>query len=624
MPDIIQLLPDTVANQIAAGEVVQRPASVVKELVENSIDAGSEKILVIIKDAGKTLIQINDDGKGMSETDARLSLERHATSKIRQADDLFRITTKGFRGEALASITAIAQVELKTRQADDSLGVLIEVEGNKVITQEPVQCAKGTGIKVKNLFYNVPARRNFLKSDVVEFNAITDEFLRVALAHPEIAFSLEHNGNEVYRVEKSTIRQRVANLMGANYNEKLVPVKEETDLVKINGFVVKPEFSKKRRGEQYFFLNNRFIKNAYLHHAVMKAYEQLLPSDSFPSYFLFIEVDPSFVDVNIHPTKTEVKFEDEKAIYLVLRSTIKRSLGIYNIAPTLDFEQEKSHDFFSNSDLPPKAPTIRVNPDFNPFQRELNLKSGISSSSNDKQFRGLTPETTFDQTQKAAFDLMDRDRTRLSPTDHLPKEETDKEENGLLFHEEDTSNKHLQVAETYIFSRLKTGVMVIHQQFAHQRILYDRVMNSEQEYHHPSQRLIFPMLHEFRFDQVNVIKEHQQFLQKIGFDIQNMGGNSMGIIATPVGIDDQKVISTLESLLEDLIHLGAENTANGKAFMATLYARNFCIKRGQKLDLLEMQNLVDELFGSSDPYFSPEGKAILYSLTLEEISKKFR
>lgn len=622
MPDIIQLLPDTVANQIAAGEVVQRPASVVKELVENSIDAGAEKILVVIKEAGKSLIQINDDGKGMSETDARLSLERHATSKIRQADDLFRITTKGFRGEALASITAIAQVELKTRQESDSLGVLIEVEGNKVNRQEPVQCGKGTDIKVKNLFFNVPARRNFLKSNVVEFNAITEEFLRVALAHPEIAFALEHNGSEIYRVEKSTLRQRIANLMGANYNEKLVPVKEETDLVKINGFVVKPEFAKKRRGEQYFFLNNRFIKNAYLHHAVMKAYEQLLSADSFPSYFLFIEVDPSFVDINIHPTKTEVKFEDEKAIYLVLRSTIKRSLGIYNIAPTLDFEQEKSHDFFSNSDLPPKAPTIRVNPDFNPFQRELNLKNTIGGSSNDKQFRGLSPETRFDEAQKAAFDLADRDRTRMSPTDDLPKEGP--EENASLFAEEDTSNKHLQVAETYIFSRLKTGVMVIHQQYAHQRILFDRVMNSEHEYHHPSQRLIFPILHEFRFDQVNVIRDHQAFLQKIGFEIQSMGGNSMGIIGIPVGIADQKVVSTLEDLLEDLIHLGAENTANGKSFMATLYARNFSIKRGQRLDVLEMQNLVDELFGCSDPYFSPEGKAILYSLTLEEISKKFR
>ncbi len=622
MPDIIQLLPDTVANQIAAGEVVQRPASVVKELVENSIDAGAEKILVLIKDAGKTLIQINDDGKGMSETDARLSLERHATSKIRNADDLFKITTKGFRGEALASITAIAQVELKTKQAGDTVGVVIEVEGNKVTNQEAVQCNKGTGIKVKNLFYNVPARRNFLKSNVVEFNAITEEFLRVALAHPEIAFSLEHNGTEIYRVEKSTLRQRIVNLMGSNYNEKLVPVKEETDLVKINGFVVKPEFSKKRRGEQYFFLNNRFIKNSYLHHAVMKAYEQLLPAESFPSYFLFIDVDPSFVDVNIHPTKTEVKFEDDKAIYLVLRSTIKRSLGIYNIAPTLDFEQEKSHQFFTDSDLPPKAPTIRVNPDFNPFQRELNLQNQNGRSNNDKQFRGLNPEIGFDNNSIEPLPF-----SRLEGSSHLRDEviKTDEqEESGTLFPEEDAATKHLQVAETYILSRIKTGVMVIHQQYAHQRILFERVMKSEKDYIHASQRLIFPILHEFRYDQINAIKAHQDLFLNIGFEIQPMGGSTMGITGIPVGLADSVVISTIENIIEDLIHKGAGNTADGREFMAGLYAKSFGIKRGQRLDMMEMQSIVDELFACSDPYFSPDGKPVLYALTLEEISKKFR
>ena len=619
MPDIIQLLPDTVANQIAAGEVVQRPASVVKELVENSIDAGAQKIMVIIKDAGKSLIQITDDGKGMSETDARLSLERHATSKIRQAEDLFKITTKGFRGEALASITAIAQVELKTRQAGDALGTLIEVEGNKVQIQEPVQCAPGTGIKVKNLFYNVPARRNFLKSNIVEFNAIEEEFLRVALAHPDIAFSLIHGESEIYHVEKSTLRQRIVNLMGNNYNERLVPVKEETDLVKINGFVVKPEFSKKRRGEQYFFLNNRFIKNSYLHHAVMKAYEQLLPAESFPSYFLFIDVDPSFVDVNIHPTKTEVKFEDDKAIYLVLRSTIKRSLGIYNISPTLDFEQENSHSFFPDKDLPPKAPGIRVNPDFNPFQRELNLPSSQGKSNFERQFRGLNPELGFDQkpAQKEEQETGTFERTAQSVFDESDQQES-------LFPNEDTSSKHLQIADTYILSRIKTGVMVIHQQYAHQRILFERVMNTESEYRHSSQRLLFPLLHSFRYDQVNILKNHRELLLSIGFEIQPMGGNSMGITGIPVGLEDKQAIGTLESIIEDLIHSGEQENGGGKEFMARLYAKNFGIKRGQRLDLLEMQNLVDELFACKEPYFSPEGKAVFYTLTLEEISRKFR
>jgi DNA mismatch repair protein MutL len=340
MADIIQLLPDSVANQIAAGEVVQRPASAVKELMENALDAGAKSIKLIVKDAGKTLIQVIDNGCGMSETDARMSFERHATSKIRKADDLFAIRTMGFRGEALASIAAIAQVELKTKRIGDEVGVKIEIEGSELKSQEACNAPEGTSISIKNLFYNVPARRNFLKTDSVELRHIIDEFQRVAIPNPEVAFSLHHNNSEIFNLTAGNLKQRLMGIFGNSYNSRLVPVEEDTDIVKIKGFVIKPEFAKKTRGEQFFFLNKRFIKNAYLHHAVQAAFDQLLPDDSFASYFLMLDVNPKTIDINIHPTKTEVKFEDEKAIYAFLRSTVKKSLGQFNIAPSLDFDQE--------------------------------------------------------------------------------------------------------------------------------------------------------------------------------------------------------------------------------------------------------------------------------------------
>ena len=369
MPDIIQLLPDAVANQIAAGEVIQRPASAVKELLENAIDAGSDTISLVIKDAGKALIQVNDNGFGMSETDARLSFERHATSKIKSADDLFNINTKGFRGEALASIAAIAQVELKTKIVGTDLGTQIIIEGSEVKEQEVCNCSKGTSFSIKNLFYNVPARRNFLKSNPVEIKHIIEEFQRVAMVHADIAFSMYNNGNEVFNLKKGSFRQRIVGIFGEKYNQKLVPVTENTDIVSIEGFVSKPEFAKKTRGEQYFFVNDRFIKNPYLNHAVNNAFDQLLSKDQFPSYFLKLTIDPSKIDINIHPTKTEIKFEDERAIYAIIRTAVKQALGKFNIAPTLDFEQESSFNvpLMKSSDSV-KAPSIKVNKDYNPFE----------------------------------------------------------------------------------------------------------------------------------------------------------------------------------------------------------------------------------------------------------------
>ncbi|WP_339654616.1 DNA mismatch repair endonuclease MutL, partial [uncultured Salegentibacter sp.] len=371
MTDIIQLLPDHVANQIAAGEVVQRPASVVKELVENAIDAGSGNIQVVIKDAGKTLIQVVDDGKGMSLTDARMCFERHATSKIKAAEDLFSLQTKGFRGEALASIAAIAHVELKTKPEDDEVGTQIKVEGSKVANQDVCVCPKGTSVSVKNLFYNIPARRNFLKSDAVETRHIINEFQRVALAHPQIAFSLFHNGSELFQLPETNHRQRITNIFGGKTNEKLVPVTEETEIVEISGFVGKPEFAKKSRGEQFFFVNNRFIKSPYLNHAVVAAFEGLLKDKSYPSYFLFLKVDPKSIDINIHPTKTEIKFDDEHALYAILRSAIKHSLGQFNVAPVLDFDRDANLDTpYDYKNRSAEVPQVEVDRNFNPFQEE--------------------------------------------------------------------------------------------------------------------------------------------------------------------------------------------------------------------------------------------------------------
>src|SRR6202012_2929478 len=381
MSDIIQLLPDAVANQIAAGEVVQRPASAVKELIENAIDAGADKIQLILKDAGKSLIQVIDNGAGMSVTDARMCFERHATSKIRKAEDLFAIRTMGFRGEAMASIAAIAQVELKTRRHEDEVGTCITIEGSEVISQEACSANTGTSISVKNLFYNTPARRNFLKSNPVEMRYIIDELQRVALANPQIFFTLHHNGQEVYHLPGTTLKQRIIHLFGNNYNERLVPVEEDTIVVKLHGFVGKPEYAKRTRGEQFFFVNNRFIKDAYLTHAVLLAFKELLPEDTFPLYVLFIDIDPAKIDINVHPTKTEIKYQDEQTIYAIIRSAVKRSLGRYNITPSLDFDQENSIEHL----VTPKPleeivpPTITFNPNYNPFDTDTNLTREITA-----------------------------------------------------------------------------------------------------------------------------------------------------------------------------------------------------------------------------------------------------
>ena len=605
MPDIIRLLPDSVANQIAAGEVIQRPASAVKELLENAVDAGATVIKLIVKDAGKTLLQVTDNGKGMSETDARLCFERHATSKIEKADDLFNIRTKGFRGEALASIAAIAQVELKTRLRGEQLGTQVIIEGSEVKSQEPCACSEGTSFSIKNLFYNVPARRNFLKSDPVEFRHIIEEFQRVALPHPEISFSLHHNGQEVFHLPAATFRQRISGVFGNNYNERLVPVEEETSIVKVGGFIGKPQFARKTRGEQFFFLNNRFIKSAYLNHAVQMAFEELLPADSFPSYFLLLEVQPHTIDINIHPTKTEVKFEDEKFIYSILRSAVKRSLGKYNISPTLDFEKEQAFDL-----LPPKhgnikAPTITVNPDYNPF----NVKKVPSS-------------------KEIGLGNFSEKKYTLQPDNQmeLPEENQQQHFNKELEQEASEERKqNYQLHHKYILTHIKTGFMVIDQQAAHERVLYERFLKQVNGSKSFSQQLLFPMHIEFSTADFELVKELKEDICALGFDISEFGKNTFIVHGIPSQLTEEvNAKQTLEQIIEHYKHNKIELKLDKRENLVRSMARNMSIKAGKVLSNEEMNNLVDELFACEMPYASPNGKPTISTFTLEDLERRFK
>ena len=575
MSDIIHLLPDSVANQIAAGEVVQRPASAVKELMENALDAGGSKIKLIVKDAGKTLIQIIDNGCGMSETDARMSFERHATSKIKKADDLYAIRTMGFRGEALASIAAIAQVELKTKRIGDEIGVQIDIEGSEIKRQEAVSCPEGTSISVKNLFYNVPARRNFLKTDSVELRHIIEEFHRVSIPNPEIAFSLHHNTTEIFHLEVGSLKQRLMGLFGNSYNTRLVPVEENTGIVKIKGFVIKPDFAKKTRGEQFFFLNKRFIKNGYLHHAVQSAFEQLLPHDSFASYFLMLDVDPKSIDINIHPTKTEVKFEDEKAIYAFLRSAVKKSLGQFNISPSLDFDQE-AHLY--NMPLKPvdgiyKQPTIKVDENYNPFKTE---KKEITE-------RELSNKNNWDK-------LYSRHVDNQLAFEIKKEEETQQTINTDWDNELHESNKKLtyQLHNKYILTHIKTGFMVIDQQGAHERILYERILEGFKKHKSATQQELFPKAIELNTPDFELVKELYSEIQAMGFDISEFGKNTYVIHGVPADTAEFDSVKLLEGLLENYKQNLLDLKSDKKENLARAMARNTAIKSGKALTQEEM------------------------------------
>jgi DNA mismatch repair protein MutL len=603
MADIIQLLPDSVANQIAAGEVIQRPASAVKELLENAVDAGSSHIQLIIKDSGKTLIQIIDNGCGMSETDARMSFERHATSKIRSADDLFSIRTMGFRGEALPSIAAIAQVEMKSRRHDDDIGTHIHIEGAEVKSQQPASCTAGTSISIKNLFFNVPARRNFLKSNTVEARHVIEEFERVALAHPEIAMSLHQNGLEVFQLASSNHRQRIVNLFGSNYNERLVPVNEETTLLNIAGYVGKPEFAKKSRGEQFFFVNKRFIKDAYLHHAVQNAFEELLSKESFASYWLYIDIDPSRIDINIHPTKTEIKFEDERSIYSIVRAAVKRSLGQYSVTPPLDFEQERSFDLpYAMRNAPIQQPAVSVNPQYNPFRNEIQK---TSASGWEKLYEGLRNESAEIETL----------------TSGITQPEIETSGNGEIKPEAD--HFVFQLHQRYIITQVKSGLMIVDQQAAHERVLYEKYLQQIHKQAGPSQQNLFPQAMEFAPGDYSLMHELIHDLRAIGFDLREFGANTLVMHGSPPELESGKEKQVLESLLEQFKNTRALNTIDHHENLARAMSKNMSIRAGRSLSQQEMKNLIDELFACEKPYLSTEGKSTVVMMNMDQLKKLF-
>lgn len=602
MSDIIALLPDAVANQIAAGEVVQRPASAVKEMLENAVDAGATDIRLVIKDAGKTLIQVIDNGCGMSRTDASLSFERHATSKIKDADDLFRIHTKGFRGEALASIAAVAQVELKTRLHDQELGTHIKIAGSQIEITTDCQTQPGTSLAVKNLYFNVPARRNFLKSDPVETRHIIDEFQRVALTHPDIAFTMHHNGNEVFNLPAAVLRQRVVNVMGNKFNQRLVPAEEYTDILKISGFITKPEFARKSRGEQFLFVNRRFIKSPLLHNAIIRAYGELLAPGTHPAYFIYLEMDPSEIDVNIHPTKTEIKFQDEKTIYALLHSSIRQALGKFNVTPTLDFEQETS---FSTPPLQPgqivKPPTIRVNPDYNPFRTEKEKPGNLAS-------RFKQPSASD---WKELYQIVEDSEAKQA---EIRVEEERKPSDGpgvLLMHSE------------YAVTQIASGMVMIHLKRALERIEFEKHRAHLQTGTGTSQRLLFPQTIGVPAAQVAILEERMEDLTAMGFELNSLGGGSFSINGIPSGLESEQPRGLVEELLEQLTHLPTDLDMPAQDRTALAVARSAVRQWRRRWKTAELKHLVDELFACEQPYYSPTGKATIATFTHEEITDKF-
>jgi len=616
MPDIIQLLPDAVANQIAAGEVVQRPASAVKELVENAIDAGADKIQLILRDAGKSLIQVIDNGGGMSLTDARMSFERHATSKIRKADDLFAIRTMGFRGEALASIAAIAQVELKTRRHEDELGTRIFIEGSEVLKQEACSADTGTSICVKNLFYNTPARRNFLKSNPVEMRHILDEFQRIALANPKVFFSLYHDGQEVYHLPAAILKQRIIHLFGNNYNQRLVPVEEDTTIIKLHGFVGKPEFARKTRGEQFFFVNNRFIRDAYLNHAVLSAFEELLPDETYPLYVLFIDIDPSKIDINVHPTKTEIKYQDEKAIYAIIRSAVKRSLGRYNITPSLDFDQENSIEHLVTTKPFEEivAPTISFNPDFNPFNSESKIEREIPFLRNTGEYRKSPIPANWD----TLYEISKKETTLQQQV---------YEEKTIVADEQEVSRpaerQLFQVHSRFILSPIKSGFMLINQQAAHERILYERFLQQLQNHSGVSQQSLFPQSVTLNSSDFELLKELLPDIRALGFDIREFGKNTVVVEGIPADLSNVDENKLLETLLEGYKNNQSILKLDKRDSLARSLARNAATKSGTKMSLEEMNLLVDQLFACQMPNLALNGKLVITTFTLNELLERF-
>jgi len=605
----IALLPDHVANQIAAGEVVQRPASVVKELLENAIDAGATQIKLIIKDAGKSLIQVIDNGKGMNPFDARMCFERHATSKINTADDLFALTTKGFRGEALASIAAIAQVELKTKQKDDIVGQHIEIEGGKFIAQTECQSPTGTTFIVKNLFFNIPARRNFLKNDQVEQKHIIDEIERVAIPHTDIHFIFQSNGNEILNLPAGNLMQRIKSLIGSYIQKELVAISEDTTFVKIRGYVSLPENAIKTRKEQYFFVNNRFVKNPFLNHAIYEAYKELITYQSHPRYFLFLEMDPKNIDINIHPTKTEVKFTDDKAVYMLLVSAIKRALGKANVGPSLDFDSEMSISLDSQSENRIiTQPKVSYNQNYNPFTNSTGSVPAENQLQKANKQHWETMFEGFKNTQENT--ITTADVSQQNALDELKHEAI----NFIFF----------QLNQKYIVTTFNKNVLIVDQQRAHERIVYEHYLKTKQETKISSQQLLFPEQIELSANDFTLMKDLNDEFKTLGFDFEVFGKNSIVVNGTPVDLKDFKIAETLEGILETFKLNTIDTKIEKHDNLCRAIAYNTCIKYGKQLEDQEMRLILEHLMSCDNPLYTASGKAIMMEVDHTDIEKFFK
>jgi DNA mismatch repair protein MutL len=630
MADVIHLLPDAVANQIAAGEVIQRPASVLKELVENSVDAGSSVIKVIIKDSGKTLIQVADNGNGMSDTDARMAFERHATSKIKSTDDLFTIQTFGFRGEALPSIVAVAQLELKSKLHQHEIGTQIIIHGAEFISQQAVSCSEGTNISVKNLFYNVPARRKFLKSDPQELKHIITEFQRIVLAHPEIEFSLYHNDHLIYAVPVSNYRQRINNVFGKKINQQLIPVETETSLLKLKGYIGKPEASKKSNEEQFFFVNNRFMKNPYLHKAVQLAYEHLLPADYSPVYFIYLEIDPQAIDVNIHPTKTEIKFENGQAVFQMLKAAVKEGLGKFNIVPSIDFDMDNALDIpVLKNDTEIRIPTISINSNYNPFDDQSSDGKTNHHPKNSFQKPHLDGweklYESFENSHDEEEDTFSNDQvnqnnlqtttlfSKIQPSNSNPFSKQSLEINRIFF----------QLKGKYIATVVKSGMMFIDQKRAHERILFEKFVTSLTQNLGIVQKTLFPVTVDLEAGDVEILKEIITDLKSIGFDINEFGKKTFVINGIPAELALENPQEILLNMLENYKDTNANIKLDFKERIAVSLAKATAIRYSRTMNYEEMRDLIDQLFACSSPNYSPEGKPVIAMIQYDEIEKKF-
>lgn len=619
MSDVIRLLPDSVANQIAAGEVIQRPASVVKELVENAVDAGAHHIDVLITDAGKTCIQVIDDGKGMSETDARLAFERHATSKIREASDLFALHTMGFRGEALASIAAVAQVELRTCQEGEALGTQLAIAGSKVESQEAVACPCGSNFSVKNLFYNVPARRKFLKSNQTELSNILTEFERIVLVNPDISFTLHHNGTEMLKLPAIQLRQRIMNVFGKKLNQELLSLDVTTSMVRISGFIARPETARKKGARQYFFVNGRYMRHPYFHKAIADAYEHLIPVGEQVSYFIYFEIEPAHIDVNIHPTKTEIKFENEQAVWQILSAAVKETLGRFNAVPSIDFDTEGMPEIPTFEPMQQGGvvpPSTSFDPSYNPF----NVSSSVPPSS----YSAASSYRKHSADWEPLFTGLERKHEGGQEIVEQPVEETTLYDAHPEESVKENITQHYQYKGCYILTSVKSGLMIIDQQRAHIRILYEQYMHQLTDKQYVSQRLLFPEMVHFSTSEVPVLEEIKDDLQALGFDLSNLGGGSYAINGVPAGIEGLNPERLVIELVQSAIEKGGNVKEVVQQALALSLAKASAIVPGQVLTAEEMNNLVDRLFALSTPNYTPDGKVVLAVVKEEDIEKLFK